>query len=121
MTRFIGNADNLKVVMTLLRDSSSSIQYEAFHVFKIFVANPHKEGRVLDVLLRNQERLINFMRDFQNERADEQFVEEKNFLVTEIGNLSRPPAATHPPPAAPQPPDGGSQPAPAREPRGDGS
>ena len=40
--------------MTLLRDSSSSIQYEAFHVFKIFVANPHKDERVLDVLLRNQ-------------------------------------------------------------------
>lgn len=52
--------------------SSSSIQYEAFHVFKIFVANPHKEGRVLDVLLRNQEKLINFMRDFQTERADDQ-------------------------------------------------
>lgn len=93
MTRFIASADNLKVIMTLLRDSSSSIQYEAFHVFKIFVANPHKEGRVLDVLLRNQERLINFMRDFQNERADEQFVEEKGFLVKEIGSLTRPPSA----------------------------
>ena len=99
MTRFIASADNLKVVMTLLRDTSSSIQYEAFHVFKIFVANPHKDGRVLDVLLRNQERLIAFMRDFQNERADEQFIEEKSFLVNEIGNLARPP-----PPQPPQPP-----------------
>jgi len=88
MTRFIASADNLKVVMTLLRDRSSSIQYEAFHVFKIFVANPHKEARVLDLLLRNQEKLIAFMKDFQNERADEQFAEEKHFLVTEIGNLN---------------------------------
>mmetsp|Transcript_6388 Transcript_6388/g.14205 ORF Transcript_6388/g.14205 Transcript_6388/m.14205 type:complete len:127 (-) Transcript_6388:300-680(-) len=94
MTRFIASADNLKVVMTLLRDRSPNIQYEAFHVFKIFVANPHKEARVLDLLLRNQERLIGFMREFQNERADEQFVEEKHFLVTEIGNLSRRPAAS---------------------------
>ncbi|KAL3895690.1 MAG: hypothetical protein SGPRY_013452, partial [Prymnesium sp.] len=54
------------------RQSVKLLGYEAFHVFKIFVANPHKEGRVLDVLLRNQEKLINFMRDFQTERADDQ-------------------------------------------------
>ncbi|KAL1507560.1 hypothetical protein AB1Y20_007180 [Prymnesium parvum] len=113
MTRFIACADNLKVIMTLLRDSSSSIQYEAFHVFKIFVANPHKEGRVLDVLLRNQERLIHFLRDFQNERPDEQFVEEKGFLIKEISSLARPAAAPLVPPPS-NPPDGSARPAAAQ-------
>ena len=73
--------------MVLLRDRSSSIQFEAFHVFKIFVANPHKEGRVRNVLLRNQAKLLDFMSSFQSERADEQFVEEKQFLINEISNL----------------------------------
>jgi len=99
MTRYIASADNLKMVMILLRDRSSSIQFEAFHVFKIFVANPHKEGRVRDVLLRNQAKLLEFMSTFQSERADEQFVEEKNFLVTEISKLQ-------PADAQPQAPSG---------------
>ena len=92
MTRYIACADNLKMVMVLLRDRSSSIQFEAFHVFKIFVANPHKEGRVRNVLLRNQAKLLEFMASFQSERADEQFVEEKQFLINEISNLQPAPA-----------------------------
>ena len=32
-------------MMILLRDKSGNIQFEAFHVFKVFVANP-KNGRV---------------------------------------------------------------------------
>jgi len=92
MTRYIACAENLKRVMILLRDRSSSIQFEAFHVFKIFVANPHKEARVRNVLLRNQPKLLEFMASFQGERADEQFVEEKEFLINEIANLQPAPS-----------------------------
>ncbi len=67
-------------------------RFEAFHVFKIFVANPHKEGRVRNVLLRNQPKLLEFMASFQSERADEQFVEEKEFLINEIANLQPAPS-----------------------------
>lgn len=35
MTKFIGNPDNLKLMMNLLRDKSKNIQFEAFHVFKV--------------------------------------------------------------------------------------
>jgi hypothetical protein len=35
---YVGNVDNLKTMMNLLKDSSRSIQYEAFHVFKVGVA-----------------------------------------------------------------------------------
>lgn len=90
MTRYIASSSNLKSVMILLKDESSSIQYEAFHVFKIFVANPHKESRVLEMLLRNKDRLIEFMSTFQTHRSDEQFVEEKQFLVREIQRLESP-------------------------------
>jgi len=88
MTRFISSVDRLRTIMNLLRDRSSSIQYEAFHVFKIFVANPRKDPRVRDVLMRNREKLISFMSEFQNERADEQFAEEKKFIISEIANLA---------------------------------
>jgi hypothetical protein len=32
--------------MNALRDRSRSIQFEAFHIFKIFVANPNKHPEV---------------------------------------------------------------------------
>ena len=72
--------------MNLLRDPSASIQYEAFHVFKIFVANPRKSEHVMDVLLRNRERLLTFLEGFlkQREAQDEHFREEKAFLIEEV-------------------------------------
>jgi len=38
MTRYISDQDNLKLMMTLLKDKSRSIQFEAFHVFKVFLS-----------------------------------------------------------------------------------
>jgi len=43
MMRYINNADNLKIMMNMLRGNTKAIQFEAFHVFKIFVANPKKK------------------------------------------------------------------------------
>nr|GMD19434.1 putative MO25-like protein At5g47540 [Ipomoea batatas]GMD21070.1 putative MO25-like protein At5g47540 [Ipomoea batatas] len=34
MTRYVSSRDNLRILMNLLRESSKSIQIEAFHVFK---------------------------------------------------------------------------------------
>lgn len=36
MTKFISNTDNLKQQMNLLKEKSKNIQFEAFHVFKVF-------------------------------------------------------------------------------------
>lgn len=44
--KFISSKDNLKTIMLLLRDKSPAIQFEAFHVFKVFVANPKKPPEV---------------------------------------------------------------------------
>lgn len=89
MSRFISSPEHLKVIMNLLRDASASIQYETFHVFKIFVANPRKEGLVLDLLRRNKERLVTFFDDFLTgkEQQDETFRDEKSFLRDEILKL----------------------------------
>jgi calcium binding protein 39 len=38
--------------MNALRDRSRSIQFEAFHIFKIFAANPNKHPEVIVSLLQ---------------------------------------------------------------------
>ena len=35
MTKYIGNPENLKLMMIMLREKSKNIQFEAFHVFKV--------------------------------------------------------------------------------------
>jgi len=35
MKRYISNPDNLKLMMTMLKEKSRNIQFEAFHVFKV--------------------------------------------------------------------------------------
>ncbi|BGP51053.1 Hym1p [Rhodotorula kratochvilovae] len=87
MTRYIANEDNLKVMMNLLKDRSKNIQFEAFHVFKVFVANPKKPPQIEAILRRNKDKLLVFLRNFHNDRDDEQFNDEKAFLIQQIETL----------------------------------
>ncbi|XP_050070487.1 protein Mo25-like [Anopheles maculipalpis] len=88
MTKYITNPTNLKLIMNLLKDKSHNIQFEAFHVFKAFVANPDKPKPIMVILLRNQERLIEFLTHFQTDRSeDEQFNDERSYLIKEIQEL----------------------------------
>ncbi|XP_021955185.1 protein Mo25 [Folsomia candida] len=88
MTRYISNPDNLKLMMNMLKEKSRNIQFEAFHVFKVFVANPNKPKPILDILLRNQEKLIEFLTKFHEDRSeDEQFNDEKAYLIKQIKEL----------------------------------
>ncbi|KAK7899475.1 hypothetical protein WMY93_020328 [Mugilogobius chulae] len=92
MTKYISRAENLKLMMNLLRDNSRNIQFEAFHVFKVFVANPNKTQPVLDILLKNQTKLVEFLSHFQTDRSeDEQFCDEKNYLIKQIQYLKKAP------------------------------
>nr|CAG4644007.1 EOG090X07E2 [Lepidurus arcticus] len=88
MTRYISNPDNLKLMMNMLKEKSRNIQFEAFHVFKVFVANPNKPKPILDILLRNQEKLVDFLTKFHTDRSeDEQFNDEKAYLIKQIKEL----------------------------------
>jgi calcium binding protein 39 len=69
MTKYISNQANLKLMMTLLRDKSRSIQFEAFHVFKVFVANPNKPAPILRILVKNKEKLATFLANFHNDKG----------------------------------------------------
>ncbi|CAK7202284.1 Hym1p [Sporothrix eucalyptigena] len=97
MTRYVDLGDHLKITMNLLRDERKMVQYEGFHVFKVFVANPHKSYDVQRILIMNRERLLAFLSHFLEERTeDEQFIDEREFLIKQIRNL--PPQPNVPPP-----------------------
>ncbi|CAK4084918.1 unnamed protein product [Aphanomyces euteiches] len=70
MMQYISDKAHLKVIMTLLREQSDALRVDAFHVFKIFVANPSKTPDIEQMLRRNKEKLVKFVVDFGQEHAN---------------------------------------------------
>lgn len=88
MTAYVDSGEHLKICMNLLRDDRKMVQYEGFHVFKVFVANPHKSVAVQKILIMNREKLLAFLSHFLEDRTDdEQFIDEREFLIKQIKNL----------------------------------
>jgi len=89
MTKYISSKSNLKLMMRLLKSKKRNIQFEAFHVFKVFVANPNKPQEILKILVDNKDKLTKFLQTFHTEKEaeDEQFKEEKAFLIQQIEQL----------------------------------
>ncbi|KAM5443889.1 Hym1p [Microsporum ferrugineum] len=88
MTAYVDSGDHLKLCMNLLRDDRKMVQYEGFHIFKVFVANPNKSVAVQRILINNRDRLLKFLPKFLEDRTDDdQFTDEKSFLVRQIENL----------------------------------
>lgn len=55
---------------------------------KVFVANPNKSVAVQRILLNNRERLLNFLPKFLEDRTeDDQFTDEKSFLIRQIETM----------------------------------
>ena len=65
---------------------------------KVFVANPNKSDAVKKILTQNKDRLLRFLPGFLEDRQDDdQFLDEKSFLVRQISLL---PGSTTPQPAS---------------------
>jgi calcium binding protein 39 len=70
---------------------------------QVFVANPNKSVAVQRILINNRDRLLRFLPKFLEDRTDDdQFTDEKSFLVRQIELLpkepverSRPARETH--------------------------
>ena len=55
---------------------------------QVFVANPNKPRPILEILLRNKDKLVEFLSKFHNDRQeDEQFNDEKAYLIKQIKEL----------------------------------
>ncbi|KAK8572998.1 hypothetical protein V6N13_048560 [Hibiscus sabdariffa] len=90
MKRYILEVRHLKIMMTLLRDSSKNIQISAFHIFKVFVANPNKPREIKIILAKNHEKLLELLQNLSGKGAeDEEFEEEKEVIIKEIERISR--------------------------------
>ncbi|XP_077232174.1 mo25 family protein [Tasmannia lanceolata] len=91
MKRYIVEVRYLKVMMTLLKDPSKNIQISAFHIFKVFVANPNKPREIVEILAKNHEKLLMLLRGLSASKGadDEQFEEEKDMIIKEIERVSR--------------------------------
>jgi len=87
MMKYISEVRNLKMMMTLLKDPSKNIQSSAFHIFKVFVANPNKPPAISSLLLKNCEKLLKYLQSLHFSKEDEQFEEEKDLLIREIEKL----------------------------------
>ncbi|KAH6604956.1 Mo25-like protein [Trichoderma cornu-damae] len=95
MTAYVDSGEHLKICMNLLRDDRKMVQYEGFHVFKVFVANPHKSIAVQKILLMNREKLLVFLAHFLEDRTDdEQFIDERDFLIKQIRNMPSTPVVS---------------------------
>merc|ERR1719445_1728127 len=92
MIRYIAEKENLKIAMTLLKSDSHAISHEAFHIFKVFVANPKKARDIHIVLWKNKDKLIQFLNNFLPEKAkeDEAFAEEKKIVIKHLQELPIP-------------------------------
>ena len=96
MTRYISLVENLKLIMVLMLDPGRSIQYEAFHIFKLIVANPKKPAAVKKILARNKDKLLRYLAAFGSESrvgsalGDDAFREDLRLVVSEVENLPPP-------------------------------
>lgn len=95
MKRYILEVRYLKTMMALLKDSSKNIQISAFHIFKVFVANPHKPREIIELLARNHKELLRLLNKLPADKGgdDEQFEEEKELIIEEIQRVSKLPDA----------------------------
>ncbi|XAR55292.1 hypothetical protein NMG60_11035326 [Bertholletia excelsa] len=87
MIRYVGSLDNMRILMNLLRDSNKTIQLNAFHVFKLFVANQNKPPEIVNVLISNRSKLLRFFGDFKFDKEDEGFEADKAQVIKEISIL----------------------------------
>ncbi|KAJ3672999.1 hypothetical protein LUZ60_006373 [Juncus effusus] len=89
MMRYVSSKDNLMILMNLLRESSKSIQMEAFHVFKqLFAANRNKPPEIVTILVTNKSKLLRFFSAFKPDKEDDQFEADKEQVINEISALT---------------------------------
>lgn len=87
MMRYVSSKDNLMILMNLLRESSKNIQIEAFHVFKLFVANQSKPAEIITILVTNRNKLLRLLGDFKLDKENEEFETDKAQVMKEIASL----------------------------------
>jgi calcium binding protein 39 len=89
MIKYVNSRQNLILVMHLLRDTSPHITLDAFHVFKVFVANPNKIPEVTKILKDNGPKLCAYLETLHHDKvaSDAQFRDEKALIISTLRSL----------------------------------
>lgn len=91
MVQYVGNKKYLKLIMGCLRHPNYSFRIEAFHVFKVFVANPNKSKSIVYILKKNRDKLMEFLVHFENTNVDRKigqaFQQERSLLLYTLKKL----------------------------------
>jgi calcium binding protein 39 len=91
MLQFVGREEYLKDILVLLSNPSKVVQFEAFHIFKIFAANPNKPPKVAKLLVQNVDRITKILNSIEQDRLDDQeYKQDKNAVITKISAISPP-------------------------------
>lgn len=90
MIQFVNRDAYLKPILVLLGNQSKVVQFEAFHIFKIFAANPNKPLKVSKILNQNHERIIKLLNQIEQDRLDDnEFRQDKNAVVAKLEALEK--------------------------------
>ncbi len=90
LVKYISDKQHLEIIISLMKKyKQNSISLEAYHIFKIFVADPHKQKSINIILWKNKHRLIHFLTNFHNDKAgeNEQFAADKNSVIECISKI----------------------------------
>lgn len=87
MKRYILEVHFLNIMIGLLKDSSKNIRICAFHVFKVFVANPNKPRSIIQALLDNRRELLKLIRNLPASKGEAELDEERDLIIQEIEKL----------------------------------
>nr|GLL38321.1 putative MO25-like protein At5g47540 [Ipomoea trifida] len=94
MVRYVSSLDNMMILMNLLRfvcygavqETSKSIQLDAFHVFKLFVANKNRPAEIASVLANNKDKLLRLLEGLKTDKGGT----DKAEIMKEITQLDSP-------------------------------
>jgi len=90
MIQFVCHEEFLITTLVLLGNSSKVVQYETFHLFKIFAANPRKPPKVAKLLNQNRDRIIKILDQIEQDRLDDnEFKQDKNAVVAKLNALKQ--------------------------------
>jgi len=89
MVAYVSSERHLQIHMNLLKDRSKVIQLEAFHVFKVFVANPMKPPRIQKILCKNKDKLVALLESLKIAKVeDERLCVELRNIIDKLSRLS---------------------------------
>jgi calcium binding protein 39 len=90
MMQIVQDTEMLKAVLMLLSHKSRVIELEAFHVLKVFIANPRKISSIKKILAKNANRIIKILERIEEARADDkEFLADKRVVVNKLTELEK--------------------------------